>query len=56
MADTVRKVEYFSISVPNAPAQAFGVLSTLVSSGLNLLGCTGVQRGAAHSRPRSVAR
>jgi hypothetical protein len=45
MADTARKVEYFSISVPNAPAQAFGVLSTLVSSGINLLGCTGVQRG-----------
>ena len=45
MADTVRKVEYFSIQVPDAPAKAFGVLSLLVSSGINLLGCSGVQRG-----------
>ena len=45
MADTVRKVEYFSISVPNTPAKAFGVLSTLVSSGIDLLACIGVQRG-----------
>jgi hypothetical protein len=43
--DTVRKVQYFSIHVPNAPAKAFGVLSLLVSSGVNLLGCSGVQRG-----------
>ncbi len=45
MADIVRKVEYFSISVPNTPAKAFGVLSTLVSSGVDLLACIGVQRG-----------
>ena len=45
MSDTVRKVEYFSIQVPDAPAKAFGVLSLLVSSGINLLGCSGVQRG-----------
>jgi hypothetical protein len=45
MADTVRKVEYFTILVPNKPAQAFGVLSTLVSANVNLLACSGVQRG-----------
>jgi hypothetical protein len=45
MPDTVRKVEYFSITVPNQPAKAFGVLSTLVSSGVDLLACIGVQRG-----------
>ena len=45
MADTVRKVEHFSIQVPNAPAKAFGVLSTLVSAGINLLACSGVPRG-----------
>ena len=45
MADTVRKVEYFSIRVPNTPAKAFGVLSTLVSSGIDLLACIGVPRG-----------
>ncbi len=45
MADTVRKVEYFSIHVSNTPAKAFGVLSTLVSSGIDLLACIGVPRG-----------
>ena len=45
MADTVRKVDYFSIQVPNTPAKAFAVLSTLVSSGINLLACIGVPRG-----------
>ena len=45
MPDTVRKVEYFSVLVPNKPAQAFNVLSTLVSADINLLGCSGVQRG-----------
>ena len=45
MADAIRKVEYFSILVPNAPAKAFGVLSTLVSAGINLLACSGTPRG-----------
>jgi hypothetical protein len=45
MPDTVRKVEYFSIVVPNRPAKAFGVLSTLVTSGVDLLACVGVPRG-----------
>jgi hypothetical protein len=45
MADTIRKVEHFSIQVPNTPAKAFGVLSTLVSAGINLLACSGVPRG-----------
>jgi hypothetical protein len=45
MADAIRKVEYFSILVPNTPAKAFGVLSTLVSAGINLLACSGTPRG-----------
>jgi hypothetical protein len=45
VADVVRKVEYYSIQVPNAPAKAFGVLSTLVSSGVDLLACVGVPHG-----------
>jgi hypothetical protein len=40
MRDTVRKVNYFSMSVPNKPGQTFRVLATLVSAGINLLGCT----------------
>src|SRR5688572_3605301 len=45
MPDTVRKVDYFSIFVSDKPAQAFNVLSMLVSSGINLLGCSGTKRG-----------
>jgi hypothetical protein len=45
MRDTVRKVNYFSMSVPNKPGQTFRVLPTLVSAGINLLGCTGISRG-----------
>ncbi|MGB8436514.1 MAG: hypothetical protein WCE38_19885 [Burkholderiales bacterium] len=45
MVDTVRKVEHFSTMVPDQPGQAFKVLSTLVSAGVDLLACTGTQRG-----------
>jgi hypothetical protein len=45
MPDTVRKVDYFSIQVPDKPGQAFKVLSTLVSAGINLLACTGSTSG-----------
>ncbi|MGQ0749398.1 MAG: hypothetical protein ACT4PS_02575 [Betaproteobacteria bacterium] len=45
MADTVRRVEYFSIEVSNKPGEAFKVLSALVSAGINLLACTGIPRG-----------
>ena len=45
MADTVRMVDYFSLSVSNTPGQTFKVLATLVSAGINLLACTGFPRG-----------
>lgn len=45
LPDTVRKVDYFSIRVPNKPGEAFKVLSALVSAGINLLACTGYPRG-----------
>jgi len=45
MADTVRKVEYFSLPISDKPGEAFKVLSALVSAGINLLACTGTQRG-----------
>jgi hypothetical protein len=45
MPDTIRKVDYFSTLVANTPGQTFRVLSTLVSSGVNLLACTGFPRG-----------
>jgi hypothetical protein len=40
MRDTVRKVDYFSIQVPNKPGEAFRVLQALVTAGVNLLACT----------------
>ena len=45
MADTIRKVDYFSTEVPNTPGQTFRVLSTLVSAGINLLACNGSPLG-----------
>ncbi len=45
MRDTVRKVYYFSLSVPDKPGQTFKVLAALVSAGVNLLACTGFPRG-----------
>lgn len=49
MADTVRKVTHYSTSVPDKPGQAFRVLATLVSAGINLLGCSGTTKaGRAH--------
>lgn len=45
MTDTVRKVHYFSTSVPNKPGETFRVLATLVSGGVNLLACAGSTHG-----------
>ena len=43
MADQARVVHSYSTSVPDQPGQAFKVLATLVSAGINLLGCSGTQ-------------
>lgn len=43
MADQARLVYSYSTSVPDEPGQAFKVLATLVSAGINLLGCSGTQ-------------
>lgn len=43
MSDQARVVYSYSISVPDEPGQAFKVLATLVSAGINLLGCSGTQ-------------
>jgi hypothetical protein len=45
MRDTVRKVYHYTTLVTNKPGQAFKVLATLVSAGINLLACTGTPRG-----------
>lgn len=43
MADQARVVFSYTISVPDEPGQAFKVLATLVSAGINLLGCSAMQ-------------
>ncbi|MDZ7590519.1 MAG: hypothetical protein U5L05_07425 [Rubrivivax sp.] len=43
MSDQARVVYSYSTSVPDEPGQAFKVLATLVSEGVNLLGCSGTQ-------------
>lgn len=45
MADTVRKVHYYSTSVPDRPGEAFRVLQTCVCAGIDLLACAGSTRG-----------
>jgi hypothetical protein len=45
MRETVRKVSHYSMLVPDRPGAAFSVLATLVSAGINLLGCSGSPKG-----------
>ena len=45
MADVVRKVHYYSTSVPDRPGAAFHVLQTCVCAGIDLLACIGSTRG-----------
>ena len=41
MADTIRKVDYFSMAVSNRPGAALRMLDTLRDAGVNLLAFTG---------------
>ncbi len=41
MADTVRGVEYYYVTVPNAPGEGQRILSALKESGVNLLAFLG---------------
>lgn len=45
MADTIRKVDYFSMAVSNRPGAALRVLDTLRDAGVNLLAFTGFPSG-----------
>lgn len=45
MAESVRKVNHYSMLVPDKPGAAFSVLAALVSAGINLLGCSGSPKG-----------
>ncbi len=45
MADTIRKVDYFSMAVSNRPGAALRVLDALRDAGVNLLAFTGFPDG-----------
>lgn len=45
MADTMRKVDYFSIQVSDKPGEGLRILTALADGGVNLLAFTGFPRG-----------
>src|SRR5262249_46951473 len=45
MGESVRKVNHYSMLVPDKPGAAFNVLATLVSADINLLACSGSPKG-----------
>lgn len=45
MADTVRRVEYFYITVPSKPGEGAKVLATLKDAGVNLIAFSGFPNG-----------
>ena len=45
MAETIRRVDYFYVTAPNKPGEAFRMLSTLQEAGINLLAFSGFPSG-----------
>jgi len=45
MGDTIRKVDYFHVTVPNKSGEGAKILAALWESGLNLLAFTGFPEG-----------
>ncbi|MGH2400268.1 MAG: hypothetical protein ACRDF6_10520, partial [bacterium] len=50
MADTVRGVEYYYVTVPDAPGEGQRILSALKDSGVNLLAYLGFPLGGGQSQ------
>jgi hypothetical protein len=50
MADTVRRVDYHYVTVPDAPGEVQGVLSALESRGVNMLAFLGFPLGGGQSQ------
>ncbi len=50
MADTVRRVEYYYVTVPDTPAEGQRILSALKDSGVNLLAFLGFPLGDGQSQ------
>jgi hypothetical protein len=58
MASRIRRVEYFHATVKDRPGEAYGLLSQLAGSGVNLLAFSAVPAGVEHTQlmlfPESV--
>jgi hypothetical protein len=50
MADTVRGVEYYYVTIPDAPGEGQRILSALKESGVNLLAFLGFPLGGGQSQ------
>ena len=50
MADTVRSIEYFYVTVPDTPGEGQRILSALKDSGVNLLAFLGFPLGGGQSQ------
>jgi hypothetical protein len=50
MADTMRSVEYYYVTVPDAPGEGQRILSALQDSGVNLLALLGFPLGGGQSQ------
>ncbi len=50
MADTVQRVEYYYVTVPNEPGEGDRILSALKDSGVNLLAYLGFPLGGGRSQ------
>jgi hypothetical protein len=50
MADTVRRIEYYYVTVPDTPAEGQRILSALKDSGVNLLAFLGFPLGGSQSQ------
>jgi hypothetical protein len=50
MAETVRRVEYYYVTVPDTPAEGQRILSALKDSGVNLLAFLGFPLGGGQSQ------
>jgi hypothetical protein len=46
MAEVVRRIDYYYVSVPDKPGEAARILSALHQAGVNLLGFSGFPEGA----------
>jgi hypothetical protein len=46
MAEMVRRIDYYYVSVPDKPGEAARILSALHQAGVNLLGFSGFPEGA----------